>query len=377
MTQGPGWQFEGNPAEGWASPNAPWAGAEPTVAAHTFNAHQQPVWSPGGQQFGQPGGPPFGQPQQHNRKPLIIGLSIAGALLLVIIVVVSIVVFSGGGGKSSPGEAVKGYLEALAKGDAATALSYSNDEPASKDLLTDEILQKQIDKWPITDIRILNDDGGYGLGRVHVSAKFGDQTSDETISVKKSGKTWKLEHAAIKLGAHLSVNDEAEKTLTVFGNSISDSPAYVFPGWVDIGSDNPNLKVELKKPLLLNQVGLSGEAYLTPEFSISDKGNRAITSAIRSELDKCTSSTSLSPRDCPQRVYKYELVDGTAAWGPPDISGLKIEASGYNLEARINGQVVFPLTARTRSGDTWNGTVTSSVFGKADLKQDPPTVNLS
>ncbi|OHV05764.1 DUF4878 domain-containing protein [Mycobacterium talmoniae] len=388
MTEGPGSQFGGNPnpGEGWASPNAPWSGgqAQPgqPAAGYPYGggyepAYQQPVWSPTGgpQPYGELGVPP--QPPR-NRKPLIIWGSVGGAVLLVIIVVISVVAFSGGSDSGTAGEVVKAYLEALAKGDADKALSYSTDQPASKELLTDEILQKQIDKWPITDIKILGDDATYGYGRVHVSAKFGDQTSDETISVKKSNKKWRLEHAAIKLDtSRSSVNNEAMKTLTAFGKSLSESPVYVFPGWVDLGSENPNLTVNVKKPLLLNDLGLSGEAYLDIDFAVSDKGNKAISSAIMTALQKCTASNQLSPPDCPQRVYKYELVDGTAAWGTPDISGLKLEASGYDLQARINGQIVFPLTARTRSGDTWNGTVTQPIYGKADLSKDPPTVDLS
>ena len=75
----------------------------------------------------------------------------------------SIVAFSGSAEKSTAGATVKGYLEALAKGDAAKALSFSNDKPANTEFLTNDILKKQIAKWPITDIKILSDDGSYGF----------------------------------------------------------------------------------------------------------------------------------------------------------------------------------------------------------------------
>ncbi|MGE5694739.1 MAG: hypothetical protein ACM4D3_05730, partial [Candidatus Sericytochromatia bacterium] len=73
-------------------------------------------------------------------------------------VVVVVIATAGRGGKAdTPADAVRGYLEALARGDAEAALSYASDQPASKEFLTDEILQKQIDKWPISDIQILDD----------------------------------------------------------------------------------------------------------------------------------------------------------------------------------------------------------------------------
>ena len=92
-----------------------------------------------------------------NRKPLIIGLSVAAAVVVVVVVVAAIVTFSGSGASGSAGDAVKGYLEALSRGDAAAALSYSTDQPASKDLLSDDILKKQIARWPISDVKILDD----------------------------------------------------------------------------------------------------------------------------------------------------------------------------------------------------------------------------
>lgn len=379
MTQGP--YYGGDPAGGWASPpNPPWGSEE-----HTQMAYQQPGWAP--QQFsapgspgmpGMPGGPGMpGPPPGRSRKPLIIGLSVGGALLLVIIVVVSIIAFSGGSDKSTASAVVKGYLEALAKGDAAKALSYSSDKPANTEFLTNETLAKQIAKWPITDIRILSDDSSYGFGRVHVSAKFGDQVSDEEMTVKKSGKEWQIEHAAIKFDPKSFTSDDGpSKTLTVFGQPVGDSPVYVFPGWIDFGSDNANLKAEPKKPYLLKEL-FTGSAYLNDiVYSLSPKGEKSVSQAISAKLAQCTASTSLRPPDCPQSVFNFDLVDGTASWGTADSSKLKVEMDSYSMEARITGQVVFPLTARTRGGDTWTGTDTENIYGKADLSKDPPAVTL-
>ena len=95
----------------------------------------------------------------------------------------------------SAADTVKGYLEALARGDAESALAYSDDQPASKEFLTDDVLKKQIAKWPITNIRILNDDSsasGIGFGQVHVAANFGDKVSDATLTAKRrtNAGTW-------------------------------------------------------------------------------------------------------------------------------------------------------------------------------------------
>ena len=53
-------------------------------------------------------------------------------------------------GSSSASEVVKGYLEALSNGNADMALSFSNDQPASKEFLSSDVLKKQRSISPFT-----------------------------------------------------------------------------------------------------------------------------------------------------------------------------------------------------------------------------------
>lgn len=63
--------------------------------------------------------------------------------------------------------------------------------------------------------------------------------------------------------------------------------------------------------------------------------------------------------------------------GKPDISGIKINLfDPFHLEARFSGQVTFPLTARTRSGDSKTSTVNGFVSGTADESKTPSSVSL-
>lgn len=355
------WQSDGTWPGQWGQAAQPayggWPG-QPPMTVSGFNA------------------PPAGP---RNRKPLIIGLSVGAAVL--VIVVIAVIALSGGdGGSGSAGDAVKGYLEALARGDAQTALTYSTDQPASKDFLTDDILKRQIAQWPVTDIRILDDNSAhsFGFAQVHVSAKFGDNTSDVTMSVKKSGKDWKLDHSAIKVDTlNAGLEQAAVKTATFFGKPVGSAPAYVFPGWVDVSSSNSNLAVSPKKPFLLDSLAISGSYFSDLEFKLSDKGLSATGSAISAALAECTRSNLLRPVDCPQHAFDYDLVDGTAVWGAPDVSGVRISVfDPFRLEATFAGQVTFPLSAKTRSGATKTSVVDAFVSGSADESQTPPTVSL-
>ncbi|BBY54541.1 DUF4878 domain-containing protein [Mycobacterium koreense] len=328
---------------------------------------------------GQPPGAPYGPPPQRSRKGLYIGLGIGGVALLVVIAVVLVIALSGGSSKDTTGgEAMTNYLQALAAGDAEKALSYGADQPGSKEFLTDEILKKQIEKMPITDITILNDDtkSMIGLGRVHVSAKFGEKTSDETISMKKSDKEWKLEQAAIKLEPSTSSNKEAQKTLTLFGKEVGDATFYVFPGWLDLGSNNPNLKVTFD-PLLLNGLGYSSFYNLNIKYDVSEQGNKAVKDGMKSALAKCTTTHELAPSGCPQYVSRSEAAENTVNWGMPDLSPIKTDLfSEYDLTLRFSGEVDWPLTAKKRDGSDVSGTVTTYISGTADLSTSPPTVTI-
>lgn len=331
-----------------------------------------------------PAGPPgpFGPPPQRNRKPLLITLG-AGAAVLVVIVIVLVITLAGGnsgGGGGSAADAVKGYLTALARGDAAAALSYSDDQPASKDFLTDEVLKKQIAKWPITNIRILNDDSSgasIGMGQVHVAANFGDKVSDATVRTKRNNKRWFLESAAVKLKPSPgSAGTGASNTLTVFGKPFSGDTAYVFPGYVDIGSTSPYIGVKAQ-PLLLDQL-TSYSPWVQAEFSLNDAGNKAITDALASAFAACQSSTALKPPPpCPlEGLDDYKYVEGTAHWGRPDLSKVKVSFfDQFHLTAMFSGEVTVPVTVQTKSGGTGDGTIDPFLSGTADVSKVPPTLS--
>lgn len=372
---GPGAQYPGggpveNPSGGAVEyPDAAWAGAE---------APPQSAWVPGAAGPVSAGAPlppaggwaPAAAPAK-SKKPLIIG-GVIGAVLLLVIVGVIIVVNVSGGSKSSAGDAMRGYLEALARGDAKAALSFSNDEPGEKEFLTDEILKKQIEHSPITDIKILNDDSSYGMARVHVSAKFGDKVSDETISMKKSGNDWKLDNAAIKIEPKsYGVNDDANKTLTLFGKPVADHTTYVFPGWQDWGSSNDNLEVT-SEPMLLNGLGYFSFSSAKIDFKLSESGTKSVKNAIVAAIQACVASTDLEPTGCPQRIYSYRAAPNTAAWSMPDLSPMKLESfSSYSMEVRFSGNLTFPVTYRTTSGDTKSDSDNALTWGKVDITQSP------
>ncbi|WP_176357391.1 DUF4878 domain-containing protein [Mycobacterium persicum] len=366
------WQQHQPLQNGWGSPPPPVG-----VGWHPQPAGPAPIGPP------LPGPPPGWSPSpglRKSRKPLWVTLAAGGAVLVVVAIVLVITLAGGGssGGGGSAGDMVKGYLQALARGDAETALSYGADQPATKELLTSEILKKQIAQWPISNIRILSDDStgagaAVGFAQVHVVVNFGDKVSDTTLSVKKDHGSWKLPSAAIKVKPGIAGDrDAAGKTVTFFGKPVGDSTVYVFPGWIDVGTSNPYITVTAK-PILLDQVSLISETWIQPTFVLSDKGRDAARDQLVAAMANCQKSNLLAPPGCPMSVDPYGLADGTAAWGPADISAVKFDSfDPYRLALMFFGEAKAPITVRTTGGATKQGEASQFLSGTADLAKTPP-----
>ncbi|AXK76914.1 MULTISPECIES: DUF4878 domain-containing protein [Mycobacteriaceae] len=320
--------------------------------------------------------PPHQPPPKRHKKTLVV--LAGGAAVLVAILVVVIVVVSRGGsaltGGGSPQEAAKAYLEALASGDAEAALSLGLNAPATTDLLTDDVLRQQIEKAPITAISVPDGTAPMGdFAMVPVSAKFGDEVSSASLTMRKANGEWKVQNSAVKIdfSAVLGIN-KSLADLTIFGTPAT-GPVYVFPGWVDYGSSNANLSY--KGPtLLLNQLD-SFLLFNSVTPTLSPSATDAINTRLLDDLAKCTASRLFAPPGCPLKVSPAGLVDGTAQWGPlTDLGNIKQMFNPYNMTVSIVGTIVSNFTASTPGGAPSTGKITGVISGSADLSTDPPTV---
>lgn len=365
------------PPTGWTPPAPP----QPPGQWQAPPAQQPPPppgWGPVGPPESGPQFPVQPRPGRRHRKALLVTVGAGVAVIAVIVIVGAFTLFGGGGGSGggSPSAAVKGYLEALARGDAEAALSAGADQPASKELLTDDILKKQIEKMPISNVRILGDNASNasGTGQVHVTVSFGDQSSDATLAVKKADGRWKLDAGAVRLDfTRFTATNQAMETLTAFGKPIGKSVAYVFPGWIDWGSSNKNIAVKAK-PVLLESLA-SASAAVLPTLSVSDAGHAAIVAAVKQRLEGCAQSKSLMPEQCPQKMFQPGIVDGTVNWQAPDPNNAEIRFVPMKMAALVTMQTTFGFTAQTRDGSSVTGSAPAILIGEADLSQSPPTIN--
>ncbi|MCV7116728.1 DUF4878 domain-containing protein [Mycobacterium nebraskense] len=312
---------------------------------------------------------------------MFVALAAAGAVLVAIAVVVVITLADRDGGQigGSAGDAVKSYLEALARGDAETALSYGMGQPATTEFLTGDVLKKQVAQWPIRNIRILHDNSGapgaaLSMAHVHVAATFGDQPSDAILDLTMDHNRWKLATPAIKFtpGLGASMGNAAAKTVTLFGKPIGDSTVYVFPGWIDIGTTNPYMTVAVP-PLLLDELTMAAPLWVHPNFALSDQGHEAVNAQLAAAMTSCQRSNLLAPSGCPVHLEPYGLTEGTVVWGPADLSAVKLDNfDPYRLTLMFSGQITVPVTVKTSGGVTKQENATEFLSGSADLATTPP-----
>jgi len=325
------------------------------------------------------------EPPSRIRLYLVTG-ALAAVAAVVVVTAVVFITDSGHAGAKTADDAVRIYLEALARGDARGALAIAKTRPADQTFLTDEILKMQIDQAPITNIRILKSSNRVSA---HVIATFGEQTSDETIVVipPKGHDGWKLDHGAVALtsgkGSGSVISPALLDSITIFGKPISGSGvAYVFPGWVAVGSRNQYIEVKpsIEQQTLLNGINRAGQINLVPHFAPSTTGRDAARLAIDEALARCAKSRQLSTPNCPQHVPSQGFIDGTASWTGP-VNSDAIDVDRFNeRQGTINffGMADFgTLTVQRSDGRTFTMPhLPIAVTGAADLTQSPPKITM-
>ncbi|WP_193043036.1 DUF4878 domain-containing protein [Mycolicibacterium baixiangningiae] len=302
---------------------------------------------------------------------------------IVALVATLVVVFSRESSSTTAGDAVRGYLEALSRGDAEGALSYAINQPADRTFLTDEVLKKQIEANPISDVQIID---STPEGDVHVLATFGDEAIDEQLRLKQSADgTWKLEYATYAIDFErdkVSSGTSLIDTTTLFGKPLPESGrANLFPGIVDIGNSNPNVDTELIGAVpLLGSTMQNGSAVVDYGFEFTDAGLKEAEKPILALMAECSKSRQLAPPDCPQSyMHNPFLIDGTATWTPPTNTDEVIASDlGPDGTFTVSGSVDFRLSAQATNPrlSVQDQTVTVPIQGVGNLAVTPATFEL-
>jgi hypothetical protein len=304
-------------------------------------------------------------------------------VFVVVGVVVAVVLGAGGhrGAKNagSAGDAVKTYLEALARGDADAALSMGLAEPASRKFLTNETLKQQIEHWPIKNIEVLSDSsktGSADVAIVKVSADFGGTRSSGQAFAKKRNGVWKLPAAALHLTIFSVGRDDVTSTLNILGKPVGkDRDFYVFPGYLGMTSV-PYVDVQaeslLQEPVPTNDIGRP----INVKYELNETGRQAVQAAVGTWLAGCLSNPENFYK-CPKQQIDPPINPATVKiTGPVDLSGTTQRLSYGSLKTTVEGQARFSFTAETVGGGvaSFDSVQNLSATTAVDLAKEPPAV---
>ncbi|MGE2717816.1 hypothetical protein ACQI4L_27470 [Mycolicibacterium litorale] len=317
---------------------------------------------------------------------MIITASAATAVVLVIVLVAAVLLNTGdnGGGAptGTPGEVARAYLEAVSRGDAEAALAMGASEPATSDLLTDEILKRQLELAALRDIEILSETPhkqGDGVG-VKVSAKIGDQRTEGQIDVTPVNGEWKLVSSFVDAQPMSVIDDEwsVGHVMRIFDKPLDESGHfYAFPGAVSVSTTSPYIDVNKPAPLGLDLGGVFGQ-HPEFKFSLNEKGRPAAEEAMRAWISKCYSPVPKTPGCAKLTNFEPEFDSATTQLtGPLDLRGLKYEYNGAFTYVMVTGTVPdVPFSIRQNSdGQTVPLIVDLSVVNRVDISTEPAVVN--
>ena len=312
----PGYEQQGAPQLPYPGQQVPYQGAYPGSGQQFASPPPGPGWQP--QPPYPPGAYPPGPPPQRGRGKLV-GLLIGGVVLVLGLVVVGYSMNLFGAPTPSvnpspgvsapasapvsvppvsvppaavPSDAVRGYLEALAAGNARRALAYALQPPDDTTFLTDRILGVSLTRSPLTGINV----AAAAPEATSVTATYilGGRSVSHTFPVTKVGNDFKLSQvtAQVNIG---SVRTEAVP-FRIAGVKATSDEVYLFPGEYPVTTGMTNLSYG-GKSLLVRRPGVSVNASALKAV-ISAKGKSALTKAARSRLSACLKKKELIPFGC-------------------------------------------------------------------------------
>jgi hypothetical protein len=290
------------------------------------------------------------------------------------------VLLASGSSGAEPDKVALSYLTALSKGDAATALK-AGPAPASTTFLTNEILAKQQAKAKIGNIKTGKVETRDDQARVPVTYTFGIKEVDDYLYLRKSGGKW-LMAATVNEVDGSDVNDIPG--LTLFGKPVPNGKFEVFPGPLEFGSGNANIAVDDQDAADFSDMpGNSSSPVL--DATLSPAGKQKAIAAVTAKLSACAKVKSTEPTTCPQKIYDFEAVNGTATWKITSnlAQALKpdLDTSGGQLSVHVSGEIDWSVTYRAKDFDnkatTRHDTDSSYIDADVDLSKSPPTCTLN
>jgi hypothetical protein len=246
--------------------------------------------------------PPTGGAPKKKGNGLLIGLIAGGAALVLVIaaVVVIVLIQKGTPASTAPDKAttsvaaLRGYLGAVAAGDADKAKQYAMNPPAESAMLTNEFLAAGMATNPITEIQV-EEQKDYGTSSyTSASYKIGGTLIQGNYQLTKVAKLWKLNSAVATTDRPSSWGTFG---VTINGTTAPTSKLSLFPGVYQLGTATSLLAFEEPTFTVNEPVDyIAGISSTKP--SLTDAGKKAMITKSQEWLTQCLPIQDLNPKDC-------------------------------------------------------------------------------
>lgn len=182
---------------------------------------------------------------------------------------------------AAPSRALEQFLAALADGDLDAAMSFVDADPATSQLLTQEVLDASVARGPLRDVQVEQKDGD-----VWASFHIGDSKVSRTFDVRHDGERWVIVDALVpvsELAYFASTNTK------VNGAAIVDAEALAFPGTYELTFDSPYFALEGETEFVIATAG-DTRAIADTKVVLSEHGATTFTQLVSASLSECLSS---------------------------------------------------------------------------------------
>jgi len=243
-------------------------------------------------------------PAKKRKGPRIIG--VVGVVLLVCAGLATGLLLLRDSGKPSPDKPVQLFYQALADGDAATALDQLATAPSSTALLTDEVLAQSQKAAAIRSITTTVSSSTKDEAEVVVKYKMGNQEVEQTLTVRKTDNGWKL----VTGTAEVDLAGAGTGTLPL---AVNDTPltaggaVVVFPGTYTLSTTTPLVALSNNT---FSVTDLASVQVGTVTATLTAQGDRAVHQALRDSVDACAAQTTLT-MSCSVFKPPSTFTDGT------------------------------------------------------------------
>jgi hypothetical protein len=253
---------------------------------------------------------------------------------------------------SRPSDAVAGYLQALAAGDAVAALSFAADPAPTGPLLTNEVLVESGDRAALTEIQVpvVEDQNATSVSATYT---LGNSAVSESFDVVKVADTWKLSRAVKDLD--LSFIVAGSVPVKINGVEVDQESVAVLPGSYAFTTGLPYVGYGSKNVVLVKSPYVEADTYRI-QSRLTKSGKKAVISATKKSYNRCLDTHSLSPKNCPMNFEtKYSWNKRTITWrqaGNDPFERAKVTFSGTQarIEIPLDLRLTGSCTGQGRSG---------------------------